>query len=68
VQNSLGSARLCCCAAGALALLVDINTLAQLVSIGTLFVFFMVSAAVLQVRACSAFAVFCVFTRVCRSR
>jgi amino acid transporter len=33
-----------------LALLVDINALAQLVSIGTLFVFFMVSAGVLQVR------------------
>jgi hypothetical protein len=36
-------------AAGLLALLVDINALAQLVSIGTLFVFFMVSAGVLQV-------------------
>lgn len=36
--------------AGVLALLVDINALAQLVSIGTLFVFFMVSAGVIQVR------------------
>ena len=33
--------------AGALALLVDINALAQLVSIGTLFVFYMVDAGVL---------------------
>ncbi len=39
--------------AGVLALLVDINTLAQLVSIGTLFVFFMVSAGVIQVRPAS---------------
>lgn len=38
------------CTAGTLALLVDINALAQLVSIGTLFVFYMVSAGVLQRR------------------
>ena len=36
--------------AGLLALLVDLESLAELVSIGTLFVFFMVSAAVLWSR------------------
>lgn len=35
------------CSAGVLALLVDLESLAELVSIGTLFVFFMLSAAVL---------------------
>jgi hypothetical protein len=38
--------------AGTLALLVDISTLAQLVSIGTLFVFFMVDFGVLVRRFC----------------
>lgn len=41
-----------CLTAGTLALLVDISTLAQLVSIGTLFVFFMVDFGVLVRRFC----------------
>lgn len=41
-----------CLTAGILALLVDISTLAQLVSIGTLFVFFMVDLGVLVRRFC----------------